>query len=45
LLFDLEETAIAFLLSEVGEEEIPEGLNLRLAWLVWKKILANRKKL
>lgn len=32
-------------MAEVGEEEIPEGLNMRLAWLVWKKILSNRKKL
>jgi len=24
---------------------MPEGINLRLAWLVWKKIVNNRKKL
>lgn len=34
------------MLTEVGEEElVTASLNLRLAWLVWKKVLANRKKL
>jgi len=31
--------------GEVGEDEIMEGLNLRLGWLVWRKLLMNRKKL
>jgi len=41
----LEESAILFLMEEVGSDEIPEGMNLRLAWLVWKKVLSNRKRL
>jgi hypothetical protein len=32
-------------MAEVGEDEIPEGISMRLAWLVWKKILVNRKRL
>lgn len=32
-------------MAEVGEDEIPEGISMRLAWLVWKKILINRKRL
>ena len=42
----LDKEAIKHLFSEIGEEEIEENeINIKLAVLVWKKILDHRRKI
>lgn len=44
--FSENKEAIKHLFSEIGEDEVDEsGLNIKLAVLVWKKILDHRRKI